>query len=173
MTTPIKRKAVDAAASTAKKPKANASITSFFSSSATSTKPAASASDIVNSSPATAVEDHSQKSSTSTTTTPTASLITDSSATPSAAAAAAPLPKFDKQKWLEKLTPEQKDLLALEIQSLDESWLAQLKDDITSKDFLNLKRFLKEEHTAGKKIFPPAADVYSWFVPLCQLKFTS
>ena len=72
-------------------------------------------------------------------------------------------PKFDKAKWVEKLTPEQKDLLTLEIETLHESWLAQLKDEILSKEFLALKRFLKSEHDAGKKIFPPAPDVYSWY----------
>ena len=63
---------------------------------------------------------------------------------------------------MEKLTPEQKDLLALEIETLDESWLAQLKDEVVSKEFLELKRFLKKEHEQGKQIFPPAPDVYSW-----------
>lgn len=52
--------------------------------------------------------------------------------------------------------------MALEIETLDESWLAVLKDDVVSKDFLALKLFLKSEHQASKKIFPPAMDVYSW-----------
>ncbi|KAF4632954.1 hypothetical protein G7Y89_g5158 [Cudoniella acicularis] len=73
--------------------------------------------------------------------------------------------KFDKEAWVKKLTPEQKDLLVLEIESLHESWLKELKDEIMTKEFLELKRFLKREHEAGKKIFPPAIDVYSWFVP--------
>ena len=80
----------------------------------------------------------------------------------SVSSASTPAPKFDKAKWVEKLTPEQKELLALEIESLDETWLAQLKDDVLSKDFLELKRFLKKEHEMGRKIFPPPADVYSW-----------
>ena len=71
--------------------------------------------------------------------------------------------KFDKSKWLEKLTEEQKELLKLEIETLHESWLAQLKDEVTSKEFLELKRFLKKEIDSGKKIFPPMEDVYSWF----------
>jgi len=161
MTTPLKRKAADLATSTAKKPKANASITSFFSSPAGPAKPAGAASttvSTVSSSPDTAVDDGLQKSTASTTTT----AIASSAAPP--AIAAAPAPIFDKAKWIEKLTPEQKDLLALEIQSLHESWLAQLKDEVLSKDFLNLKRFLKQEHESGKKIFPPALDVYSWYV---------
>ena len=160
MTTPVKRKAADIATSTAKKPKVNASITSFFSSPAGPAKTEAST---VSSSPVTAMDDSSQKSVASTTTANTASIFTGSS-TAASSAAAAPASKFDKEKWIEKLTPEQKDLLALEIQSLDESWLAHLKDEVVSKDFLELKRFLKKENDDGKKIFPPAADVYSWYV---------
>lgn len=167
MATPLKRKAGDIATSTAKKPKANATITSFSSPSSTA-KPAAAASaassTIPSSSPTTVLDDASQKSSASTPGT-TASIFTSSAAgVPAPAEAAAPLPKFDKGKWVEKLTAEQKDLLALEIASLDESWLSQLKDEIVTKDFLDLKRFLKKEHESGKKIFPPAADVYSWYV---------
>ena len=111
------------------------------------------------------LDDASQKSIASTAAT-TASIFTSAAGVPAPAAeeAAAPLSKFDKGKWVEKLTAEQKDLLALEIASLDESWLSQLKDEIVSKDFLDLKRFLKKEHENGKKIFPPAADVYSWYV---------
>ncbi len=159
MATPLKRKAADIATSTAKKPKANASITSFFSSPAGPAKPetaeASTVSSKTSSSPANAVDEGSHKS--------TAPIFNAPSAGASSTAGA-PAPKFDKEKWIEKLTPEQKDLLALEIQSLDESWLAQLKDEVVSRDFLELKRFLKSEHEAGKKIFPPAADVYSWYV---------
>lgn len=55
-------------------------------------------------------------------------------------------------------------LLGLEIETLHESWLAQLKDEVLTKEFLELKRFLKAEHDKGEKIFPPAPDVYSWCV---------
>lgn len=70
--------------------------------------------------------------------------------------------KFDKTTWVAKLTAEQKELLQLEIDTLDESWLALLKDDIVHPEFLNLKRFLKAEYAAKKKIFPPKEDIYSW-----------
>lgn len=171
MATPLKRKAGDIATSTAKKPKANATITSFFSSPSSTAKPSAAAestaSSTIPSSPPTLVDDSSQKSTASTTATPASIFTSAAAGAPAAAAEAnttAPLPKFDKGKWVEKLTAEQKDLLALEIASLDESWLSQLKDEIVTKDFLDLKRFLKKEHESGKKIFPPAADVYSWSV---------
>ncbi|KAG6231525.1 hypothetical protein E4U34_003760 [Claviceps purpurea] len=74
-----------------------------------------------------------------------------------------PAVKFDKKKWEGGLTAEQKKLLQLEIDTLDESWLAHLKDEITSKEFLDLKRFLDKETSAGKKWFPPKEDVYSWY----------
>ncbi|KAJ2970829.1 hypothetical protein NQ176_g7996 [Zarea fungicola] len=80
----------------------------------------------------------------------------------SAAAASAPAIKFDKEKWISGLTAEQKTLLQLEIDTMHESWLGLLKDDITTKEFLDLKKFLDRETAAGKKWFPPKEDVYSW-----------
>ncbi len=71
-------------------------------------------------------------------------------------------PKFDKAKWVAGLTAAQKELLQLEITTLHESWLAHLKDELTSPEFLELKKFLNRETTAGKKWFPPKEDVYSW-----------
>jgi len=71
--------------------------------------------------------------------------------------------KFDKSAWISKLTSEQKELLDLEINTLDESWLAVLKEDIVHPSFLSLKKFLQEERSKGKEIFPPEADVYSWY----------
>ncbi|KAI4124680.1 MAG: hypothetical protein LQ338_004680 [Usnochroma carphineum] len=135
MATSLKRKAGDTAAEAAKKPKANASITSFFKQPAAESKPAGATNK----------------------TSPLSSLTNPSPADPPTAA-----PEFDKEKWLEKLTPEQKELLKLEIETLHESWLAQLKDEILTKDFLELKRFLKNEKENGKTIFPPMEEVYSW-----------
>ena len=90
----------------------------------------------------------------------------------SPASSATEAAKFDKAAWVAKLTPEQKDLLALEINTLHESWLSALKDEITTKEFLDLKRFLKAEVESGKKVFPPSADVYSWsrHTPLHNVK---
>jgi uracil-DNA glycosylase len=72
--------------------------------------------------------------------------------------------KFDKEAWVAKLTDEQKQLLKLEIDTLHESWLGHLKDELTKPEFLELKRFLKREAESGKTIFPPSGDVYSWCV---------
>lgn len=133
----VKRKAAgQAAGSDPKKPRQNASITSFFG----APKPAPSS-------------NGSAKSSLNGGTTSSAAAV------PEPAAA-----KFDKAKWVATLTEEQKQLLQLEIDTLDPSWLAHLKGEIVTKEFLDLKRFLDREVTAGKKIFPPREDIYSWFV---------
>lgn len=52
--------------------------------------------------------------------------------------------------------------LRLEIDTMDESWLAALKSELTKPYFLNLKRFLAEEEKRKQVIFPPPKDVYSW-----------
>lgn len=171
MSAPLKRKAAEIATTTTKKPKANATITAFFSS-PSSTTPTAAKSTEASSPTAPKDLETSPKSSQFQATDNSAPKATAPifGATAAAAAgkdapsSAAPTSKFDKAKWVEKLTPEQKDLLALEIDTLHESWLAQLKDEILSRDFLELKRFLKQEHVNGKRIFPPAPDVYSWYV---------
>lgn len=81
----------------------------------------------------------------------------------SAAPATAPI-TFDSTKWVASLTPEQKSLLKLEIDTLHPSWLAHLKDELTTASFLDLKRFIQKELDSGKKIFPPLEEVYSWWV---------
>lgn len=73
--------------------------------------------------------------------------------------------KFDKQKWVDGLTPEQRELLQLEIDTLDVSWLALLKDEILTKEFLDLKRWLARETREKRTWFPPQEDVYSWYFP--------
>ncbi|OTB05068.1 hypothetical protein M426DRAFT_73017 [Hypoxylon sp. CI-4A] len=85
-----------------------------------------------------------------------------SAANNAAARPDAPAVKFDKEKWVKGLTLEQKRHLQLEIQTLDPTWLVHLKDEITSPEFIALKKFLEDEVKSGKKIFPPRDDVYSW-----------
>ena len=84
-------------------------------------------------------------------------------ATSTVAPASAPI-TFDSEKWAASLTPEQKSLLKLEIDTLHPSWLAHLKDELTTSSFLDLKRFIQKELDSGKKIFPPLEEVYSWCV---------
>lgn len=78
------------------------------------------------------------------------------------AAPSPPVTRFDKAKWVASLTEEQRSLLQLEIDTLDESWLAHLKEEVASPEFLNLKRFLKKEKESKQTIFPPEEDIYSW-----------
>ncbi len=92
----------------------------------------------------------------------TDSSITSFFGAPKSIATSPAIPKFDKAKWVAKLTPEQRTLVKLEIDTLDESWLAHLKDEILAPSFLNLKRFLKNEIDSGKKVFPPLEEIYSW-----------
>ena len=72
---------------------------------------------------------------------------------------------FDKTKWVAGLSAEQKELLKLEIDTLHESWLAHLKDEILKPEFLALKRFLKKEKESKQVVFPPEQDIYSWYAP--------
>lgn len=73
-----------------------------------------------------------------------------------------PAAKFNKDEWVASLTPEQRDLLKLEIETLDIDWMAALKNQLVTKEFLDLKRFLKQEISNGVKVFPPAEDIYAW-----------
>lgn len=94
----------------------------------------------------------------------------NSSASPAAFEAGV---NFNKAKWVASLTDEQRNLLKLEIDTLDESWLAQLKTEIVTKEFLDLKRFLDREAAAGKTIFPPRDDIYSWSGRIASHDFVS
>lgn len=69
---------------------------------------------------------------------------------------------FNKDKWVASLTSEQQELLRLEIDTLHESWLSKLKEELVTPEFLGLKRFLKKEKESGAKIFPPENEIYSW-----------
>ncbi|KAK5634822.1 hypothetical protein RRF57_010535 [Xylaria bambusicola] len=73
-----------------------------------------------------------------------------------------PASKFDKARWVATLTPEQKKHLALEINTMDPSWLALLKDEIVKPEFIALKKFIEGEVRSGQTVFPPSEDVYSW-----------
>ncbi|GAA5869352.1 hypothetical protein JCM1840_005447 [Sporobolomyces johnsonii] len=78
-------------------------------------------------------------------------------------------------------SPTEADLLRLECETLDPSWLALLQDELKKPYFLSLKKFLWQEGLRGTtekddkgkaKVFPPARDVYSWsrYTPLEHVK---
>ncbi|EMG46010.1 ung1 Uracil-DNA glycosylase [Candida maltosa Xu316] len=77
---------------------------------------------------------------------------------------------FNKTEWIESLTPEQRNLLQLEIDNLHITWLAYLHKELTKPYFLKLKNFLKSQ--SSKTIFPPSDKIYSWshLTPLPNVK---
>ncbi|KAI1418899.1 uracil-DNA glycosylase [Xylaria sp. FL1777] len=80
--------------------------------------------------------------------------------------------RFDKAKWVATLTAEQKKHLALEINTMDPSWLALLKDEIVKPEFIALKKFIEAEVRSGQNVFPPSEDVYyrSRYTPFHTVK---
>jgi hypothetical protein len=166
MASNLKRKAADLPSSSPsdpKKPKGQASLTSFFGPPKTTVSSSAPPSSPLS----TSVRNSTLKDPTSSPPDPTSTKPTSTDPATATLADAAPAPivkTFDKKAWAAKLTTEQRELLTLEIATLHESWFAHLKDELVTKEFLDLKRFLKAERASGKKIFPPAEDVYSWSV---------
>ena len=79
-----------------------------------------------------------------------------------ATTSSAPAVKFNKEVWVAKLTDDQRELLQLEIDTLHDSWLAQLTEEVLSPSFLELKRFLKQEREDKRTVYPPTGDIYSW-----------
>ncbi|KAG0299625.1 hypothetical protein BGZ98_009899 [Dissophora globulifera] len=76
-----------------------------------------------------------------------------------------PKPKPD---LLKGLPDEKRELLRLEQDTVDATWLRALQSEFTKPYFIELKKFLKQEDTANQKVFPPKPDIYSWsrFTPL-------
>ncbi|KAJ2629292.1 uracil DNA glycosylase [Coemansia sp. RSA 1290] len=74
-----------------------------------------------------------------------------------------------KPQILSQLDPEE---YKLELETIDPSWLQYLQTELTQPYFKQLKKFLAQEHKAGKQIFPLAQDVYSWsrFAPFGRVK---
>lgn len=79
--------------------------------------------------------------------------------------------KFNKQAWIDSLTPRQRELLDLEINTLHITWLAALHQTLTKPYFLQLKDFVIAEQLK-KTIFPPNDQIYSWsqYTPLPDIK---
>ncbi|GAA6013796.1 hypothetical protein JCM11491_005102 [Sporobolomyces phaffii] len=115
---------------------------------------------------------------------PATPAATKSTSTSTAMAAAA---AFSVEAYRAKLStagdaPTEADLLRLECDTLDPSWLSLLQDEIRKPYFNQLKRFLWTEGLRGAKdatttkgnltVLPPARDVYSWsrFTPLEHVK---
>ncbi|KAG0371105.1 uracil-DNA glycosylase [Gamsiella multidivaricata] len=107
---------------------------------------------------------------------PKATADTPSSATGTAPApliavgATSVVPAAPKAKpdILKGLPDEKKELLQLEQDTMDATWLRALQAEFTKPYFIELKKFLKQEDLSNQKVFPPKPDIYSWsrFTPL-------
>ncbi|KAG8757010.1 hypothetical protein FRC12_010411 [Ceratobasidium sp. 428] len=84
---------------------------------------------------------------------------------------------FSMSEFKGSLTDRQRELLALECDTLGLSWFKILKDELKKPSFIKLKEFLWEEGVQGKDklcptVYPPAADIYAWsrYTPLGRVK---
>ncbi|KAI9318627.1 uracil-DNA glycosylase-like protein [Dichotomocladium elegans] len=73
---------------------------------------------------------------------------------------------------LADLSEEHKELLELEMTTMHPEWIKALKPEFTKAYFIQLKKFLRAETAANKKIFPPAPEIYSWsnYTPPSKVK---
>ncbi|KAI8359770.1 uracil-DNA glycosylase [Mortierella sp. GBAus27b] len=90
------------------------------------------------------------------------------SATKETSSSTSDAPVKAKADILKTLTDDKKELLQLEQDTMDTTWLRALQSEFTKPYFLELKRFLKQEEASNQKTFPPKPDIYSWsrFTPL-------
>nr|CAG8641891.1 7377_t:CDS:2 [Entrophospora candida] len=63
---------------------------------------------------------------------------------------------------IEELEIKNKELLSLELKTINNEWLKVLLKEIQEPYFIELKKFLEEEKKKGHKIFPPEPDIYNW-----------
>ncbi|KAF9131340.1 hypothetical protein BGW39_001951 [Mortierella sp. 14UC] len=84
------------------------------------------------------------------------------------ATAVPPLVLKAKPDILKGLSDEKRELLRLEQDTIDATWLRALQAEFTKPYFIELKKFLKQEEANKQQIFPPKNDIYSWsrFTPL-------
>ncbi|KIL64249.1 hypothetical protein M378DRAFT_163494 [Amanita muscaria Koide BX008] len=84
---------------------------------------------------------------------------------------------FSVSEYQESLAEEEKRLLQLECDTMEESWLGALKDEIKKSYFLSLKRLLWDEGVhwpevpKNLKIYPAPHNIYAWSnTPLGNVK---
>ncbi|CCC71581.1 hypothetical protein NCAS_0H02710 [Naumovozyma castellii] len=66
-----------------------------------------------------------------------------------------------KTQFRASLDNDTSALLSCELDTMEDSWFAQLKDEFKKPYFLQLKKFVTEEQKK-QKVFPPSRDIYSW-----------
>ncbi|KAF9143864.1 uracil DNA glycosylase [Mortierella sp. GBA39] len=107
---------------------------------------------------------------------PKAVASTDSTATGTTngdeAPASAPLVLKARPDILKGLSDEKRELLRLEQDTIDATWLRALQSEFTKPYFIELKKFLKQEDENKQQVFPPKGDIYSWsrFTPLPSVR---
>lgn len=76
-----------------------------------------------------------------------------------------------KKTFQNKLNEEEKELLSLEIETMEDSWFEALADVFTQDWFLDLKRFVRREF-ATHTVYPPKEEIYSWsqLTPLKKIR---
>ncbi|PAV16453.1 uracil-DNA glycosylase [Pyrrhoderma noxium] len=96
-------------------------------------------------------------------------VIADSKGASKAATGLQPLNSipFSMQAFKDSLNEKEKELLALECETMGKSWLKLLKDEIKKPYFIELKKFLWSEGVKGPdgitdKIFPAPQNIYAW-----------
>ncbi|CAO3572320.1 unnamed protein product [Mortierella alpina] len=106
--------------------------------------------------------------STATTTTTTSTSTTGTSVTEDTTTAVVKA----KPDILKGLTDEKRELLTLEQDTMDATWLRALQSEFSKPYFIELKKFLKQEEVNKQKVFPPKEDIYSWsrFTPLPSVR---
>ena len=66
-----------------------------------------------------------------------------------------------KTDFSEHLSTNLRDLLSLEVNTIDDSWFPHLMDEFKKPYFVKLKQFITKEQT-DHTVFPPPNDIYSW-----------
>ncbi|KAI0055517.1 uracil-DNA glycosylase [Artomyces pyxidatus] len=86
---------------------------------------------------------------------------------------------FSLTSFVDSLNEDERRLLKLECETMGESWLKVLKDELRKPYFIALKQFLWEEgirdpnsHIPNLQVYPAPRNIYSWsnFTPLGEVK---
>ncbi|KAG0670282.1 uracil DNA glycosylase [Maudiozyma exigua] len=67
-----------------------------------------------------------------------------------------------KSDFVDNLTDMQRNMLQLEIDTMDPTWFNHVSEEFTKPYFLAIKAFLRSEAAKKATIFPPEKDIYSW-----------
>ncbi|CAB4404110.1 unnamed protein product [Rhizophagus irregularis] len=82
------------------------------------------------------------------------------------------LSTINSETLFNKIRNENKELLSLEIKTMNSEWLKVLSGEMQKPYFIELKKYLQNEKANNKKIYPPEPEIYSWsrFTPPSSVK---